>query len=208
MPWEKSFDINHALDKATRLFWSRGYDATSMQALVDQMGINRGSLYDTYGDKRSLFIAALRRYDHQFRRNRLAELERKHTPKAAIEALFKGWIKIALDDPGRSGCFLTNTAHEVAAHDAEIGAIVATSQRDTEKIFVRLIRHGQVSGEISNEIEPDLIIITGDITSDGEREMKFKFSGSFEDGKFSGTHNFVTKEGELKHAGTLTLGSS
>lgn len=154
MPWEKTFDIDHALDKATRLFWSRGYDATSMQALVDEMGINRGSLYDTYGDKRSLFIAALRRYDQQFRRNRLAELEQKHTPKAAIKALFKGWIQIALDDPGRSGCFLTNTALEVAAHDAEIGAIVATSQRDTEKIFVRLIRKGQVSGEISNDIEP------------------------------------------------------
>ena len=154
MPWEKSFDIDHTLDKATRLFWSRGYDATSMQALVDEMGINRGSLYDTYGDKRSLFIAALRRYDQQFRRNRLAELERKHTPKAAIKALFKSWIQIALDDSGRSGCFLTNTALEVAAHDAEIGAIVATSQRDTEKIFVRLIRNGQVSGEISKEIEP------------------------------------------------------
>ena len=154
MPWEKNFDVDGALDQATRLFWSRGYDATSMQALVDEMGINRGSLYDTYGDKRSLFIAALRRYDHRFRRDRLAQLEQEHTPKAAIQALFKGWVRIAIDDPDRNGCFLTNTALEVAPRDAEIGAIVATSQRDTEKVFVRLIRNGQVSGEISNKIDP------------------------------------------------------
>ena len=49
---------------------------------------------------------------------------------------------------------------------------------------------------------------SGDIVSDGDGDMIFKFSGSFEDGAFSGTHNFVTKEGELKKAGTLTLGSS
>jgi hypothetical protein len=50
--------------------------------------------------------------------------------------------------------------------------------------------------------------LAGDITSDGDREMKFKFSGAFEDGMFSGTHGFVDDEGEVKSAGTLTLGSA
>ena len=61
------------------------------------------------------------------------------------------------------------------------------------------------TGTCSGSLDGDF---SGSITSDGDGEMKFKFSGTFEDGKFSGTHNFVTKEGELKHAGTLTLGSS
>ena len=61
------------------------------------------------------------------------------------------------------------------------------------------------SGTCSGSLDGDF---SGDITSDGDGEMKFKFSGTFEDGKFSGTHNFVTKEGEIKHAGTLTLGAS
>jgi hypothetical protein len=60
---------------------------------------------------------------------------------------------------------------------------------------------GTCSGSLDGEF-------SGDIVSDGDGEMQFKFSGKFEDGKFSGTHNFVTKEGELKHAGTLTLGAS
>jgi len=61
------------------------------------------------------------------------------------------------------------------------------------------------SGTCSGSLDGEL---SGDIVSDGEREMKFKFSGSFEDGTFSGTHNFVTDEGDLKRAGTLTLGKS
>ena len=60
------------------------------------------------------------------------------------------------------------------------------------------------SGTCSGSLDGEL---TGDIVSDGEREMNFTFEGSFEDGKFSGVHHFVTKEGETKRAGTLTLGS-
>ncbi|MEE8411544.1 MAG: hypothetical protein V3S47_03510 [Acidobacteriota bacterium] len=66
---------------------------------------------------------------------------------------------------------------------------------DSPRIFT-----GTCSGSLDGEL-------SGDITSDGDREMKFKFSGSFEDGTFNGTHGFVTKEGELKQAGKLMLGS-
>jgi hypothetical protein len=58
---------------------------------------------------------------------------------------------------------------------------------------------GTCSGSLDGEL-------SGDVVSDGEREMKFKFSGSFDNGTFSGKHSFVTKEGELRPAGTLTLG--
>ncbi|MGD9921955.1 MAG: TetR/AcrR family transcriptional regulator, partial [Pseudorhodoplanes sp.] len=67
MPWEKQFDTDEVLEKAMRAFWDRGYEATSLQDLVDHTGINRGSLYATFGDKHALFIAALRRYDESRR---------------------------------------------------------------------------------------------------------------------------------------------
>ena len=60
---------------------------------------------------------------------------------------------------------------------------------------------GNCSGSLDGEL-------SGDVVSDGDREMKFKFSGTFEDGEFSGSHGFVTEEGELKPAGTFTLGSA
>jgi len=60
------------------------------------------------------------------------------------------------------------------------------------------------TGTCSGSLEGEL---SGEITSDGDREMNFKFMGSFEDGMFNGKHGFVTEDGDLKHAGTLTLGS-
>lgn len=153
MPWEKHFDIDETLDKAMGLFWARGYEATSVQALVGHMGINRGSLYDTFGDKRALFLATLRRYDEQSRRARLQALEQNPSPTGAIEALFSGWIDTALTDPDRSGCFLTNTALELAVHDREIGDLVARSQQETEAFFLRLVEKGQAAGEIAAALD-------------------------------------------------------
>ncbi len=138
-----------------RRFWSHGYEATSMQDLVRHMQINRGSLYDTFGDKRSLFIATLRRYDDQWRQARLNALAQAHDPVAAIRQLIQDWIEHALNDPDHSGCFLTNTALELAAHDPEIGKIVAASQRGIEVFFHQLIEQGQVRGEIPEAIDAE-----------------------------------------------------
>ena len=151
-PGKRTFDIDTALDDAMKLFWANGYEATSMQDLLDEMGINRGSFYDTYGDKRTLFLAALRRYDEVYRRERLQGLEESHSPLEAIEALFDGWVGSILDDPNRSGCFITNTALELAAHDAEIGELVANSQKDTEKFLSALLRKAKANGEIGEHI--------------------------------------------------------
>ncbi len=154
MPWTKNFDIEQTLDKAMCLFWARGFEATSLEDLVQGMGINRGSIYSTYGDKRKLFIAALKRYDVTCRKAQLAALEREHSPMAAIKALFQTWIDRVMSDGENNGCFLTNTALELAAHDEEIGAIVAESQRDIEKFFGRLIKKGQQAGDISKHLSP------------------------------------------------------
>ena len=59
MPRTKNFDPAEVLEKAKNLFWEKGYYATSMQDLVDTLGINRASMYDTYGGKDQLFAKAL-----------------------------------------------------------------------------------------------------------------------------------------------------
>lgn len=124
-----------------------------MNDLVYHMQINRGSLYDTYGDKRSLFLAALRRYDEQWRQSRLSALTQSHPPVEAIRRLFQDWIEHALNDPDHSGCFLTNTALELAAHDREIGKIVAASQRGIEAFFRQLIETAQLRGEVPARVD-------------------------------------------------------
>lgn len=154
MPWEKQFDRDAVLDKAMQAFWSRGYEATSMQELVERTGINRGSLYATYGDKRALFLASLRMYDDRMRLKRLAALEASSTPREAVLRLLQAFAEVS---PGRGenrGCFLTNTALELASRDVMARAIVARAQTEIERFFERMIRKGQAEGDIPARVPP------------------------------------------------------
>jgi TetR/AcrR family transcriptional regulator, transcriptional repressor for nem operon len=154
MPWEKQFDVNEVLDKAMQAFWSRGYAATSMQDLVDCTGINRGSLYSTYRDKHELFLAALRMYDNTLRGKRLADLESRYGPREAIRQLFLAFTLQVSEKGGNRGCFLTNTALELAAHDPEARDVVAHAQKEMEAFFARMIRKGKGQGEVAPHVKP------------------------------------------------------
>ncbi len=154
MPWEKQFDSDEALSKAMGAFWAQGYDATSMQDLVDCMGINRGSLYATFGDKRSLFIEALRRYDAVYRKGWVAKLVISHGPRAAIDAAFDQAIAAVLDAGSSDGCLLVNTALELSPHDREISAIVGHGLAEMEGFFRDMIEQGQAAGEIASHVAP------------------------------------------------------
>ncbi len=60
-PRHKAFDPSTVLNEAVDVFWTQGYEATSVQDLVDHMGINRFSMYDTFGNKHELFMSACHR---------------------------------------------------------------------------------------------------------------------------------------------------
>ncbi|MGH1419105.1 MAG: TetR/AcrR family transcriptional regulator [Hyphomicrobiaceae bacterium] len=152
MPWKKQFDKRAALDKAQHAFWSHGYEATSMQELVDCTGVNRGSLYATYGDKRELFLATLHLYDER-RIEMLAELEAHKTTQEAIRGMYLAFTNEVTEGGANLGCFMTNTALELAAHDEEIRELVANAQKDMEAFFTRMIRKGKASGEIPSHIK-------------------------------------------------------
>lgn len=154
MPWEKQFDIEETLDKAVQLFWDKGYEAASMQDLVDTMGINRGSIYATYGGKRDLFLMALHAYDERMRKKALLRLEEKYPPRDAIRAMLNFFAQSVPDGrPGRA-CLLTNTALELASHDDEIREIVAESQQGVEAFFLKMIKKGKQSGDIAAHVQP------------------------------------------------------
>jgi TetR/AcrR family transcriptional repressor of nem operon len=146
MPWEKRFDIDETLTRAMQTFWSHGYEATSMQDLVTATGINRASIYATYGDKRALFLTALRKYDGEIRRRMLAELAETTPPAEAIASVFDKFISQTSVPQGNWGCFLVNTALELAAHDGEIAELVNAAHDEIEAFFLAMIRKGQQSG--------------------------------------------------------------
>lgn len=155
MPWAKKFENDEVLEKAMHAFWARGYEATSIQDLTSCMGINRGSIYATFKDKRTLFLLALEHYETHYRRAFLADLKRDHTPREAITTLFNEIVDTAVSDKKRSGCLLVNTATEMSAHDASIAKAVARGLSETENFFHQLIEQGKSGGDIPGHVDAE-----------------------------------------------------
>jgi TetR/AcrR family transcriptional repressor of nem operon len=149
----REFDEADALDAATDCFWRDGYEATSVRDLAARMGITGASLYNAFGDKRSLFREVLQRYAERSTRERIARLESTLPPKQAVRA-FLGEIVERSVDGDRRGCLLVNTALEIAPHDSELGAEVAAHLGEIEAFFRRAITAAQAEGSVPPERDP------------------------------------------------------
>ena len=154
MPWEKSFDEEAALEKAMQVFWSKGFDSASMADLIEETGINRGSLYNAFGGKQPLFVKALLKYDRDNRKATLARLEALDDPRRAVCEFFDNILANTVADTERKGCFLFNTVLESGTHEAEVNEIVVNGLREIEGFFRRSIEVGQARGDIRKDIDP------------------------------------------------------
>src|SRR5690554_2174816 len=117
MPRAKAFDPEVALDRAVELFWRLGYEGTSMAKLLEFMGISRQSLYDTYGDKHSLFLAVVDRY-RCTTQTRLGELAAGNAPALdEIRDVFAWAAREVFEHPDHRSCLMANAAIELAQRD-------------------------------------------------------------------------------------------
>jgi len=146
----KDFDEQEVLNKAVRLFWHKGYNGTSMQDLVDGLGISRSSLYDTYGDKHALFIKALESYQGMASAKMCNIVSNTESAKEAIKKLFELTINELLGDQQHKGCFMVNAEVEVAPHDKDVSDMVCKNDQQIEDAFYKAIKKGQDSREIAN----------------------------------------------------------
>ncbi|AXI09293.1 TetR family transcriptional regulator [Oceanobacillus zhaokaii] len=144
----KEYDENEVLQKAMVLFWKQGYEKTSMQDLVTHMGIHRRSIYDTFGDKHTLFMKALERYEELVGTKINSQVKPLDSVKQAIRRLFE--IAIYKNKKEPIGCLTVNTAVELSLHDEEVAEKVVDSFSNTEKLLYELLLRGQTLGEISN----------------------------------------------------------
>jgi TetR/AcrR family transcriptional repressor of nem operon len=149
----KEFDEDKAIDGAVDCFWARGYEATSVRDLAVHMGIGGASLYNAYGGKRALFVAALERYANRSSRERIARYEAAGQPRQAIEAFLAEIVDRSLKDRARKGCLLVNSALDVAPHDAEIGKVVAGYLEEIRAFFQRNIEAARRVGQVPRDID-------------------------------------------------------
>ena len=150
----REFDEAVALDAAMDCFWREGYEATSVRDLAARMGITGTSLYNAFGDKRSLFRQALQRYAERSTRERIARLESTLPPKQAVRAFLGEIVERSLDDLDRRGCLLVNSALEIAPHDAELGAAIAARLGEIEAFFRRTVTAAQADGSVPPGRDP------------------------------------------------------
>lgn len=145
----REFNETEVLAAAVDCFWERGYEATSIRELADKMGLTGASLYNAFGDKRTLYRRALNHYIDTTFADRVHRLEGKLPPLQAVGAFFSEIIERSLDDKQRRGCMLVNSALEVAPHDPEFREIVTEVLGHIEAFFCRCVQAGQQDGTIT-----------------------------------------------------------
>jgi TetR/AcrR family transcriptional repressor of nem operon len=154
MARQKEFDRDEVLHKAMEVFWARGYEGTSIQDLVKHMGINRQSIYDTFGDKHSLFLQALDRYCEIESRKVFEVLERPGSMKRNLRRLFEEAVARAMSAEGQRGCFVGNSMSELAGRCQETADRTCNSVARAEKMFQRALERGKQQGDFIEVRDP------------------------------------------------------
>jgi TetR/AcrR family transcriptional repressor of nem operon len=152
----REFDTEAVVSRAMELFWSRGYEATSVRDLTEHLGIGQGSLYAAFGDKDGLYRAALEHYRTTLAAAALRSLEEGADVRSAIRTMLTGRILIATELGGR-GCLVVNAACERLPADPSIRRIVRDVQDASRDALAEVLRSAVERGEIAPKHDPDTL---------------------------------------------------
>jgi TetR/AcrR family transcriptional regulator, transcriptional repressor for nem operon len=148
----KEFEPEKALEAAVNVFWRLGYEHASLDALMTEMGIARQSLYNTFGDKRALYLEALKHY----RDGNHAMMRELFSGKKSVK---EGFSKLLFDlsresrEEHERGCLLLSANLELGTQDQEVATLLRQNQKTIEGIFADALKRGQAQGEISTKQE-------------------------------------------------------
>ena len=151
MPRVKLFNEEEVLQKAINIFWEKGYNNTSIQDLVNHLGINRGSLYDTFGGKRELFDKAFQQYLTTNNNALITFFESQKSVKKGFEKFFEIPLNAAVCDKGVRGCFAVNTITEMLPEDSIMQEVLIKNKKIIETAFYNFLQKGVANGEISKD---------------------------------------------------------
>lgn len=151
----RQFDADEVLDKATGVFWAKGYEGAHLSDLLRATGLSKSSLYETFGSKRELYLASLDRYNEQVAAKTAAGLiAKRDCPREGIAAVFDAFIdNITGHDPTR-GCFINNSAGEIGPADTEATARLTRGREYLEDAFYEAVVRGQQLDRINRGRDP------------------------------------------------------
>jgi TetR/AcrR family transcriptional repressor of nem operon len=153
----KEFDPDSALRAALDLFWRQGYEATSMQDLVEHLGIGRASIYATFGSKHELYLRALDRYCEELGGRSGHLLSGSGPALPGVRRFLESLAAEALEDPDRKGCFVTNTAVEFLPRDESVAELVDIGMNGLQAAIAGALVRAQEQGELSADKDPQAL---------------------------------------------------
>lgn len=153
----RTFDRNEALRRAMQLFWERGYEGTSLDALTRAMGINRPSLYAAFGCKEALFREAVALYQATEGGAAARALEEQPTARAALERVLRGNVELFLTPGKPSGCMIVLAATIGTPETSEVRAFLAEQRRSSLAAFEQRIERGQAEGDVPAGADPEAL---------------------------------------------------
>jgi TetR/AcrR family transcriptional repressor of nem operon len=145
----REFDEQTVVRDAMEAFWQRGFHATSVSELLNETGLNRGSLYGSFGDKHALFMSALEQYDRQGWELLREKLLRPGPAREVIRDWLNEYADSCVGEQGRRGCLAGRAAMEVAPHDPEVAAWLRKVVRRNQRLLADLIERGQREGDFA-----------------------------------------------------------
>lgn len=148
MARSKEFDTTLVLHKAMEVFGHYGYEGTTLQNLLDGLGIARQSLYDTYGTKQDLFISAVKHYASNKTSAVISELQRLGSVKEAIANIFHQAASVLKDAERARECFIMQSAIDQVPHVPEIGEFVRQDTERLEQAFYEALVRAKEQGEL------------------------------------------------------------
>lgn len=151
MARNKEFDPSIVLHKSMGIFGYYGYEGTSLQNLIDGVGIARQSLYDTFGTKRDLFISAVTHYLNGKSATVILKLETSESIRVAIKEIFYEGINILKDEVKRNECFIMDSAIAQIPHNQEIADFFNKDLKRLEEAFYKALVRAQEQGEIERQ---------------------------------------------------------
>jgi TetR/AcrR family transcriptional repressor of nem operon len=152
----KEFDETEVLERAMQHFWSRGYEGAALADLLDAMGISRQSLYDTFGNKRQLFIRAIEHYRAVYLSRALALLRADGSQVENVKSTMRFFERLASDRRCR-GCLVANALVEVAPHDEEIATLLEETLDLLEAEVRKALERARSRGELGKGKSPRVL---------------------------------------------------
>jgi TetR/AcrR family transcriptional regulator, transcriptional repressor for nem operon len=147
----KAFDRQKALSQALWLFWRKGYAATSIEDLTETLHLSRSSLYDTFGDKRTLFLEALKYYSERVISGIEQTLTKSPSPITGIQAIFEDLIDGIGQESGSLGCFMVNSVTELVPYDPNVTKLATEYADSIQQLLQAVLKEASTQNLVTEK---------------------------------------------------------